>query len=257
MRRYWISRKDISHNQITFQNELFHHIFEVCRQEPGNRFEVITEDAKAFLVEVKEKSKKKAIAEILEERQIAPLKKPHLHLCLSIPKFSTLESIIEKSVELGVSSIQPLICEFSFIKNFSEKEWQHKLDRWKKIVISATQQSGRGDLLRIELPNKLYDFIAKIHRNPETLCLVLYEGDAKVDVKRYLSELKTLNQFSHIENIWIFIGSEGGFSDMEISHLMKQGLSPVTLGEQILRVETACLATISVLKYEFDLMRGF
>lgn len=256
MRRYWIEKKDIHETQVTFQDETFHHIFDVCRLDKGSRFEVITEDARAYLVEVTERSKKKALANIIEERQIKPLNKPYIHLCLSIPKFSTLENVLEKSVELGVSSLVPLVCDFSFIKNFSDKDWQHKLERWKKIIISATQQSGRGDLLKIEKPSKLADFLKQMNRTPASLCLMLYEGDAKNDIRRYLSEVKSTTT-QPIENIWLIIGSEGGFSDSEIQLLSSQGLSPVTLGEQILRVETACIAGISVLKYEFDLMGGF
>lgn len=253
MRRYWIEKNNLKEDLVHFQDEVFHHIFDVCRQDLGSRFEVITEDSMAYLVEVTEKNKKKAIAKVIEERKIDPLKKPYIHLCLSIPKFSTLESVLEKAVEMGVSSITPLICDFSFIKNFSEKDWNHKSERWKKIIISATQQSGRGDLLKIQNPIKLPELLNHMNRSAHSLGLFLYEGDTKLDIKRHLRGLDSKNS---VENIWLIIGSEGGFSTQEVDQCLKQGLSPVTLGEQILRVETACIAGISVLKYEFDLMGG-
>lgn len=253
MRRYWIEKKDLNQEHVSFSDEIFHHIFDVCRQDLGSRFEVITEDSVAYLVEVIERGKKKATAKIIEERKIQALKKPYIHLCLSIPKFSTLESVLEKSVEMGVSSLTPLVCDYSFIKNFSEKEWAHKSERWKKIIISATQQSGRGELLKIQNPIKLPDLLAQMNRTPRSLGLFLYEGDTKLDIKRHL---RGLDRSQPIENIWLIIGSEGGFSTQEVDLCLKQGLSPVTLGEQILRVETACIAGISVLKYEFDLMGG-
>lgn len=253
MRRYWIEKKDIQGNLVLFEGDIFHHIFDVCRQDLGSHFEVITEDSVAYLVEVIEKGKKKAQAKILEERKIEPLKRPYIHLCLSIPKFSTLESVLEKAVEMGVHSITPLVCDYSFIKNFSDKDWLHKSERWKKIIISATQQSGRGDLLKIQTPIKLPELFEQMNRTPHSLGLFLYEGDTKLDIRRHL---RARDSSQMVENIWLIVGSEGGFSSQEIQLSLKQGLSPVTLGEQILRVETACIAGISVLKYEFDLMGG-
>lgn len=256
MRRYWINANDIHEDRVTFSDEVFHHIFEVCRQDIGNHFEVLTEHSKAYLVEVTERGKKKATGKIIEARSLSPIKKPFIHLALSIPKFSTFENVIEKSVELGVSSIIPLISDYSFIKNFSDKEWLHKKDRWQKIVISATQQSGRGNLLKIEPPTKLLEFSQKMNQNSNSLCLLLYEGDSQNDIKRYAARAKANTQ-QPIENIYLIIGSEGGFSTQEVNSLKHQGLSPVTMGDQVLRVETACIAAISVLKYEFSLMGEF
>jgi 16S rRNA (uracil1498-N3)-methyltransferase len=57
------------------------------------------------------------------------------------------------------------------------------------------------------------------------------------------------------ENLWLIVGSEGGFSDREVTEMKQLGLDPVTLGPQVLRVETACMTLVSVLKYEFGLMK--
>ena len=57
------------------------------------------------------------------------------------------------------------------------------------------------------------------------------------------------------ENVWLIVGSEGGFSQNEVVSMQKLGLDPVTLGQQILRVETACLTLVAVLKYELGLMK--
>ena len=65
MRRYWIEKKTIENSTVTFKDDLFHHIFDVCRQTIGNHFEVITEDSVAYLVKVSVVSKKQAQAEIL------------------------------------------------------------------------------------------------------------------------------------------------------------------------------------------------
>lgn len=256
MRRYWIGNLGFSDSdKLNLTDDLFHHIVDVCRQDIGSRFEVLNNESKAFLVEITERGKKSAQIKLLEERIITPIKKPFIHLVLSIPKFSTLENVLEKSVELGVNSLIPITTEFSFIKNFSTKDWEHKFQRWQKIIISATQQSGRGELMKLESPRPFKNFLETLNRNPQDLSLFLYEGDSQNNIKHYINKIKS-SISQPIENIYIIIGSEGGFSVEEVRQLELQGLSPVTLGEQILRVETACITAVSVLKYEFDLMGG-
>ena len=150
MRRYWIEKKMIYNDTVTFKDELFHHIFDVCRQTTGHHFEVLTDDSKAYLVEVTSVEKKQAHARIIESREIQKLPKPHIHLALSVSRYNVMDSIVEKAVEMGVQSILPFCSEYSFIRKPNNLP-EGKLDRWNKIVVSATQQSGRGELMKIIL----------------------------------------------------------------------------------------------------------
>lgn len=252
MRRYWIEKKDIFQNQVNFSGDVFHHIFDVCRQDVGSKFEVLTEDAKAYFVEVLSVSKKNALANILEERSIPPLKEPHIHVLLSLSRFPVMDAVMEKAVELGVSSIQPFFSEYSFLRK-GEKLSSNKTDRWDKIVRSATQQSGRGDLMKIHPAVEFDEISGIINRNPDSVGLFAYEGPSTLSIKDYVAKMKRASP-GGIKNIWIIVGSEGGFSQKEVQAFMDLGLDPVTLGPQVLRVETACLALVSVLKYDFDLM---
>ncbi len=261
MRRYWIDKSQIQDSQVVFKDELFHHIFDVCRQEVGHKFEVITEDSKAYLVEVTSKEKKLARAKILEDREIKPLPKPHIHLTLSIPRYAVMDSVIERAVEMGVSSIVPFFSDFSFIRKISNLP-EGKKDRWDKIVISASQQSGRGELMRVLPPVAWEQMLQYINPSDENWCLFAYEGASVLSVqdliqtkKKVAAENQSLTQTKHPENLWIIVGSEGGFSSQEVAHMQQLGLHPVTLGAQILRVETACLTLVSVLKYEFGLLK--
>lgn len=252
MRRYWIDKKDLFQQQVNFTGDVFHHIFDVCRQNVGSKFEVLTEDSKAYFVHVTEVGKKSAVAEVLEERIIPALKEPHIHLALSISRFPVMDAVMEKAVELGVSSIQPFFSDYSFLRK-GEKLSDNKIDRWDKIVRSATQQSGRGDLMKV-LPAVTFNKIAPlINPNLGSVGLFAYEGDSTLSIKNYVSKVRAENAIG-IKNIWIIVGSEGGFSTQEVQEFEKLGLHPVTLGPQVLRVETACMALVSVLKYDFDLM---
>jgi 16S rRNA (uracil1498-N3)-methyltransferase len=81
--------------------------------------------------------------------------------------------------------------------------------------------------------------------------LFFYEGGAQIDLVHALTHLK----LDAAQNIWIFIGSEGGFSQNEVELFKSHGLNPLSFGSQILRVETACLAAVSVIKYQSGLMK--
>ena len=249
MRRYWIERKYLSENFVKFEGDLFHHIFDVCRQEKGSKFEVLI-DGKAYFVEAIEVSKKSATAKILEERIVPTLPEPHLKLALCIPRFPVLESVLEKAVEMGVHSIQLLSSDYSFIKS-SEKISENKWERWQKIIVSSTQQSGRGELMTLVEPMPLKKFVQEMDPKHHSLCLFGYEGDNVMTLQDYLKP-QAVKKWS---DAWVIVGGEGGFSLQEAQSLQETGIQPVTIGDQILRVETACIALISVLKYELGLMR--
>lgn len=252
MRRYWIEKKDLFQDQVNFTGDVFHHIFDVCRQEVGSKFEVLTEDSKAYFVEVTQVSKKNATARILEERLIPALKRPHIHLVLSVSRFPVMDAIMEKAVEMGVSSIHPFFSEFSFLRK-GEKLSDNKVDRWDKIVKSATQQSGRGDLMKIHPAIPFEKISELINPSAGGVGLFAYEGPSTLSIKEYVSKVKAAHP-AGVQDLWIIVGSEGGFSHREVEEFQKLALHPVTLGPQVLRVETACMALVSVLKYDFDLM---
>jgi 16S rRNA (uracil1498-N3)-methyltransferase len=249
MRRYWIDPKNISENRVTIEGEEFHHIFDVCRQDKGSQFEVLGLPDKAIFVQVTEVQKKKAYAQVLETRMIAPLAKPHLVLALSISRYPVMDAVVEKAVEMGVSRIVPFVSELSFIRK-AENLPPNKADRWQKIVKSATQQSGRAELMRIDDPVTFDEVFQHFNRTPGALGLFAYEGKATQDIKTYLHA----NSSKLPSEIWLFVGSEGGFSPTEVQQLESKNLISVTLGAHVLRVETACIALLAVLKYEFNLM---
>ena len=250
MRRYWIQPQDIVDDHVKFEGDTFHHIFSVCRQDTGSHFEVLC-DKKAYLVQVIELGKKIARAQIKEVRIIPELPRPHLHIALSISRYQVMDDVVEKLVEMGVASFHPFFSDFSFVKSANSFPLQ-KLERWEKIVISATQQCGRGELMKIHAPVEFKNILSQINPAKGQLGLWSYEGDSKNSVSNFLK----IHKNPDISDIWCLVGSEGGFSTQEVENLKGLGFDPVTLGRQILRVETACLTLVSVLKYEFNLMRG-
>ena len=257
MRRYWVPKSAVRGGpgpedvaEVVLDGDVLHHIRDVCRMHVGSKFEVIVEGGHAHLVEITSEAKRESVARVLETRKIPELPRPHVHLVLSVPRFPVFEAVIEKAVELGVKAIHPVYSDFSFIKK-QEDVFEKKRARFEKIVMGATQQSGRGDLMPIEAPVALKQILESINRKDGAQGLFAYEGEAVLSAREGLSRLRSVQP----SEVWVFVGSEGGFSDAEVQLFQSVGLKPVTLGPQVLRVETACVALVSVIKYDFDLMR--
>lgn len=245
LRRFFIEPGQLQENGIWISDDLFHHIREVCRFEVGDQFEVLFGDQKAHLVEIDALERKRLHARVISSRGLPAPSKPLLTIALSIPKLPKVDWIVEKGVELGVFAIRPFVSDFSFLRKTSEIT-PNRVARWEKLVESATQQSGRGDLMQIHPAVTLAQLLEEFNRNPQASGLFPYEGEARLGLREAVLEIKKAGR----DHLWVFVGSEGGFSKREVEMFESQGLNPVSMGEQILRVETACLALASILKYE-------
>lgn len=253
MRRIWIDPEQIQDAQVgagyELKDEAFHHAIQVSRLRVGEEFEVVSGGHEALRVRILEIKKKSATVEVVGRRPLPIIKKPYIHLALAMPKWATFEFVLEKSVELGVTSVQPLLSDFSYVRDKRDYS-SSKRDRLQKIIRSATEQSGRGPLLNLEEPQSLQEFAGAFNPSGGRAGLFAYEGVSALDVRTELQRLKS----PALSEIWLFVGSEGGFSESEVEFMRQKGLPPVTIGEQILRVDTACLALVSVIKYELGLM---
>jgi len=243
MRRYWVSGVSENDSTVRITGDEFHHIHDVCRQDVGSRFEIITESGWALLVELDKVSKKDAEARVIEKRRIPPLAKPHIHLAMSIPKISTFEAVIEKAVELGTFEVHPFTSDYSFVK--SKKDiFDLKRPRFAKIVQGATQQTGRGERMAIGPTRTLPEVLSDYSKSPGAVGIFAYEGEGGKALREVLAGLP-----ASLENLWIFVGSEGGYSHQEVEIFKKFNLFPISLGHQVLRVETACVTLLSIIKY--------
>jgi len=243
MRRYWVPATAIQGDHILLSDDIFHHICGVCRQSLKSRFELI-HNQKAYLVEIVEIHKKKALAKILETRDMPPLPQPALHLALSLPRFTTLEKVLEKSVELGVSKLHLFASDFSYMKPHS-KDLEKKTQRWQKIILGATQQTGRGELMELTPIRPLSVLLEEYALEPEAKGWVAYEGDGVRPLGQELSAWRGQKS----QSVWIFVGGEGGFSPEDMALFKNFHILSIGLGDQVLRVETACVTLLGILKY--------
>jgi len=252
LRRYWMTNIPCDLNRIEIRDENFHHIFDVCRNQVGCEFELLgIKPGFAIKVVVTDLEKKRAFTMALSERAIPSLPNPRIVLNLSIPKITTLEAIVEKSVELGVDRVQLFTSQYSFHKSAQDFS-STRMDRLRKIALHASQQSDRGELMQILEP-KSWDIILNSFANhsPSLTGLLAYEGSSStVSLKSKLSQLVLAGQ----PEVWVFVGSEGGYSPTEVAQAQDVGLEIIRLGSQVLKVETACVVLVGSLKYELGLI---
>ena len=155
-----------------------------------------------------------------------------------------MELIIQKTTELGIHKIIPLISERSQVKLEPDRT-KDKLIRWQKIAKEAAEQSGRLVVPEIS-PIQTFENALKMAQNYQ-LALIPWEEEKEKNLKSILKSNKT------IKNILLLIGPEGGFSQSEVAQAEKAGFTPTSLGRRILRTETAGLAALAMIQYEYEL----
>ncbi|MBE6905716.1 MAG: 16S rRNA (uracil(1498)-N(3))-methyltransferase [Ruminococcaceae bacterium] len=157
----------------------------------------------------------------------------------ALPKGDKLETIIQKTVELGVSRIVPVLTN-RCISRPDEKTAKKKLERYHRISLEAAKQCGRGRIPEVE---SLIDFKTAVERMKRDSLAILFYENAQNSLKGTLAERLG-------KSVSILVGSEGGFEPSEAAHAAQSGLLSLSLGNRILRCETAPLAAVTAILYE-------
>jgi len=190
---------------------------------------------------------------IAAERPVAGEDKTRVTLYQGLPKGSKMEDVVRKATELGAFRIVPFGAARAIPgpKDISAA----KLERWRRVAKEASKQSRR--ILTPEVSGVLgfEEAAASLAGAGFDLALALYELEEGRTLKQALKELKARapDGGGNPLNIAVFIGPEGGFETAEIERLACEGAAPVTIGDTILRTETAGPAAVAMILYELDM----
>lgn len=211
------------------------HISRVLRMNIGDEITLCDGKGKDYTAKIDSISEYIEL-EILSEIDNVAEPSLKLNLYQAIPKLDKMDLIVQKSVELGINRITPVLTE-RCISRPNKQSMNRKIERYNKIALAAAKQSGRG-IIPIVMPMISYqDAVKEITRGTGIL---FYEcGGARLG--NFISE-STLSAS-------ILIGSEGGFSQKEVDLAKESGIAVATLGERILRCETAPISAISIIMY--------
>jgi 16S rRNA (uracil1498-N3)-methyltransferase len=230
-RRFFVDAIQRGYAQITGHDA--HHLTRVLRVEPGQKFE-ISDNLNVYLAEVETARKDLVRFQILEKIEAAePV--AHTVLFAALIKFERFEWLLEKATELGVEEVTPVQTERS--EKGLEHAAQKRLLRWKRIAREASEQSRRARLPSIALPIELADALrtGTGHR-------YLLEEAGAMPILGVLPEARQPG-----DRVALLAGPEGGWTDRERVAIQAAGWAPVSLGQRILRTETAAIAALAIL----------
>ena len=173
----------------------------------------------------------------------------HITLMQSLPKANKMDFIVQKATELGVDHI------FSFqssrsIPRLTPAKTGLKLERWQTIAVEAARQCGRSDVPDIQGILSFEEALSWPGHG--ALKLIFWEEEAALGVKQVLRD----KGHDGIRDMSVIVGPEGGFTKEEVAQAGEMGFVSVSLGKQVLKVETAVLAVLSIIQYEKGIFNG-
>jgi 16S rRNA (uracil1498-N3)-methyltransferase len=234
MRRFFINPTQIQKDLGVITDQEARHISMVLRLKPGNTIELFDGEGMVYRAEITTINKATVEAKIMtgQHHHEEP---PFLSVAQALVKGNKMDLIIQKATELGVSEFWPTINQHCAVTSTSASQ----ISRWQRIAHESCKQCNRPTPMLIHAAVPLPKFLAQT--KDLSTKILLWEDE----------ETKTLHDIDlqAPEHILLLIGPEGGFSEQEAKSSIIHGFKPVSLGSQILRAETAAIASISILQF--------
>ncbi|MFA6320847.1 MAG: 16S rRNA (uracil(1498)-N(3))-methyltransferase [Candidatus Omnitrophota bacterium] len=241
MSRFFVPAEAVKGNIITISGNEAHHIIDVMRLRLSDKVVTFDGTGKEYAGIIKEVSRNSLMVEITETRAAQKKETSRITLLQALPKKEKMDYIVEKATELGVHSIDPILTERT-IPDWSEAKKESQARRWRKIVLEAAKQCGRLDIPEVANISRFDDAVKRFELFDLKLIAILSEE--AVPIKEAIKDFKS-------GSVVIAIGPEGDFSLDEAESAKKHGFKPVNLGPRVLKSDTAGLALLSILNYEF------
>lgn len=234
MQRYFTNQR--INNIITLSENDSYHITKVMRMNIHDRVEVICNQKLLIteIVELKPLVKVNVINEVIEQNVL----KYDITIVQSLVKEQKMDYILQKLTELGVSKIIPYQAVRSIVK--LDKKEEKKITRWQTVVKEASEQSKRNNIPIIESVTILSNLVKLSDYDIKILCTV---NENNQNLKKVLSNIPSGAKMLFV------IGPEGGFTAQEEKTLIENDFISVSLGNSILRTETASVFIMSVIRY--------
>ena len=241
MPHFFIEVNNIKDKFITISDvENYRHISKSLRARIGEKLLLIDEKQIQYETVIKEISSKEIVCEIQKSYPSSRDLDFDLYLAQSPLRSDSQLTIMEKATELGVRGVYPVITDnCALAKSVLSK----KHEKWQKIMYEASKQCERAKIPTCYEPTTLENVL----KNDFDKILVLAERSTEISLKEYLTE----NPIKKGEKILVIIGPEGGFSQKEFDFFRVRNLPLITLGDLILKAETAVIVTLGNIVYEY------
>ncbi len=240
MTRFFCLNKEIKDNKVFLTDkEQFHHLKNVLRLEIGDKGVIFDEISNEYEVELEIINKDNAVFKIITAKKRKDLQKIEICLACAIPKNTKIEDIIDKCTQLGVDRIIPLITERVIVK-LDENKKQDRKKRWEIVALAACRQSQRKTIPTIDDVCSFNEALEK-SKSFDLKIIPHLIGDR--------NSLKNILAQDKFKKVFIFIGPEGDFTPEEVEKALNNGFKAVSLGEQVLRVDTAAISVVGFIRF--------
>jgi len=237
MYRFFTSSQNIIGDKaIVSDKNQAHHIRDVLRLRPADEIILCDERGNEYKAIIEKISEEGIEFKIKKRNKFIPGQRIKITLACAIPIKSKMDDIIDKLTQLGVDRIIPLLTERVIVKLDMKKEVL-RLTRWRKIALSSAKQSQRKQLPVIDSLKNIQEVLAE---DFDLKLIPTLTGKRKL--------LKEIMGESSPKRILILIGPEGDFTPQEVELARKSGCIPASLGDLVLRVETAAIAVVSYIR---------
>ncbi len=244
MHRFFVDNCSALQDNIIITGSDVNHIKNVLRLKCGEHILISDGSGTDYECSISDMDEDMITARIEDVFKNAAELPVSITLFQGMPKSDKLELIIQKSVELGVKEIIPVITKRSVVK-IDDKKAGKKIERYNSIAESAGKQSGRGIIPEVKnfmTFKQAIEYAKKLDMN-----IIPYEEAKGMEYSR-----QVIKEIKKHKSLGIFIGPEGGFAKEEVEIATSIGAKCITLGNRILRTETAGLATLSIIMFEID-----
>ncbi len=240
MKRIFLKDNEIKGEYIFVNSEESNHIMKSLRHKIGDKIIVSNEEDKEYITEIFDYSE--GIVKLTIKNTL-PLHKSDKEIILfqGLCKGDKMDFIIQKATELGISKIIPIETMRTIVK-FDQGKSGKKVERWQKIAIGAAKQSNAPFVPNISPVVNLKEMVNSLEKDVKYI--LFWEEEKNLKLR------EALNKISE-KRIALIIGPEGGFDEKEVSLLKEKGIISVSLGEKILRTETAAIAASTCVMYHF------
>ena len=235
---------DSSLTRVTLASDEARHLREVLRLKVGDEVYAFNGVGREFQCRVEETRRDAAHLMIIREVAAARPESPlQLTLAVALLKALKFDLVIQKATELGVSGVVPVVTKLADIRLRDEPDVTKRMGRWQRIALAAAKQSGRAVVPVISEPVPFENLIQEANGRPGSRRLLFSEREGQSLGE--VTELLSLKGFP----LTALVGSEGGWTNEELTTARQAGWTIITLGGRTLRAETAAIAVAVLLQH--------
>lgn len=234
--RFFVDTSLTTGTDVRIEGNPAHHMARVLRMRPGDQVRLFNGDGNEYTGHITHLDKRHVAVHIDTREDVRRESPLHTTLGLVLSKGDRFDWALQKATELGVSAIQPLTSQRCEVR-LSPERLEKKMPHWQQVLISACEQCGRNRVPVLHPVQSLGSWVSAVSADRK---LVLAPGMTGSPLDGPVPHSAAL-----------LIGPEGGLSDNEIQQARDEGFEPVTFGPRIWRTETAPVAALAILQWQW------